>query len=463
LTAGHRAQGTGHRERPGLLIRGGTVWGENGGRRADVRIEGERIVEVGTLRPVAGEEVLDAGALDVLPGMIDAHVHIDDRIGRYELADTFPTASEIAARTGITALAGFATQRPGEALRAAVERCVARARGRSTCDFTFHITPTVWPWDWDEVAGLIGRGFSTFKLYTTYREAGLYTDYARLREVMTRLAPLGGRLLVHCEDDGILAAEAGRALDPADARGHGWLRPEAAEVSAIRKVMELAAATGCRAHVVHVSTAEGAAAVADARARCAVSCETAPHYLALEESALAGENGHRFLCTPPLRCAATRRRMEAAASSAAFDLFATDHCAFSTTDKDADRGEFRLVPKGLAGLGALVPLVFELLVRHHALPLSELVRRLAANPARLLGVYPRKGTIAPGSDADLVVLDRNGPARAVVSSLADCHETYPGRTTTLAFRHVLAHGREIVRDGGLVAAERTGGRCLASA
>jgi dihydropyrimidinase len=446
-----------------VLIRGGTVWGEDGGRRADVRVVGERIAEVGALAAHAGEGVFDATGLHVLPGLIDAHVHVDDHIGACELADTFPTASEIAARNGITTLAGFVTQDDGETVRQAVERCVARAAGRSHCDFTFHITPTGWPWEWREIEGLIGRGFATFKLYTTYREAGLFTDYRRLREVMGRLARLGASLLVHCEDDAELAGVAGSAVDPADARGHAQLRPEHVEVTAVDKVLDLAAGTNCRTHVVHVSTAMGAAMIKAARARARVSCETAPHYLVLDDSLLVGPAGYRYLCTPPLRGAATRARMEAAAAEGIFDLLATDHCAFARDDKDRYREDFRNVPKGVAGIGALVPLTFELLVKQHGLALSELVRRLAANPARLLGAYPRKGTVAVGSDADLVILDPQGPERPLVSSLSDCYETYPGRTTTLDIRRVFVGGREVVRDNVVLTAGRPGGRCLAAA
>jgi dihydropyrimidinase len=462
LKTGHRAQGTGHRGKHRLLIKGGTVWGEDGGRQADVRILGERIAEVGALAVRADEEVVDAAGLHVLPGMIDAHVHVDDHIGACELADTFPTASEIAARNGITTLAGFVTQQPGETVSQAVERCVARAAGRSHCNFAFHITPTRWPWEWREIEELIGRGFATFKLYTTYREAGLFTDYPRLGEVMERLAQLGASLLVHCEDDVELAGIAGTAVDSTDARGHARLRPERVEVTAIKRVLELAAGTSCSTHVVHVSTAEGAAMIREARGRARISCETAPHYLVLDDSRLAGAAGYRYLCTPPLRAAATRARMEAASIAGVFDLFATDHCAFARGDKDRYRGDFRNVPKGLAGIGALVPLTFELLVKKHGLSLSELVTRLAANPARLLGAYPRKGTIAVGSDADLVILDPQGPERAVVSSLSDCYETYPGRTTTLDIQRTFVGGREVVRDNVVLTAGRPDGRCLAA-
>ncbi|MDD5564695.1 MAG: amidohydrolase family protein [Thermoanaerobaculaceae bacterium] len=452
---------TGDREQPGVLVQGGTVWTPEGPRDADVRVAGESIVEIGDLAPLSGERVIEATGLHVLPGMIDVHVHVDDVIAGRTLADTFPTATELALRTGITTLAGFVTQRPGETLSGALERCRARARGRTHCDVRFHLTPTVWPWPWEETEALVAAGCTTFKLYTTYREAGLFTSYERLAVVMERLAPLGARLLVHCEDDEVLRAADASALDPGDAHEHARLRPEAAEVAAVERVLDLAARSACPVHVVHVSTADAVARIAAARSHAAVTCETAPHYLVLSDAALAGRNGHRFVCTPPLRAVATRARLEADAAGGAFDLFATDHCAFTRADKDARRDDFRAVPSGVAGVGALVPTLFETLVTRHHLGLGELATRLAANPAKLLGIYPRKGALAVGSDADLVVVDPAGPQRPVVSTLADAYETYPGRTTTWNVRHVLLRGEAVVADGANVESARPLGQMLA--
>jgi dihydropyrimidinase len=447
-----------------LLVAGGTVWDEQRGQRADVLVEGGTIAAVGALTgQVADVEVVDASGLDVVPGFIDLHVHVNDRIGGVEIADGFPSGSEIAIRNGITTLISFATQGPEESLAAAVGRWLAKAEGRSHCDVGLHLTPTAWPWDWQEVEALIERGFSTFKLYTTYRPAGLYTDYERLAEIMRRLARLDATVLVHCEDDEALARIEPASLDLRDPVSHTRLRPEQAEVTAIGRVLEIAARAGCRLHVVHVSTAEGLALIDAARRRQPVTCETGPHYLLLDEARLAGEDGRGFLCTPPLRPAATRARLEAAATDGSFDLFATDHCPFSRADKLAPRPDIRAVPNGLPGLGALVPLIFELLVVTHRRPLSELVTRLAANPARAAGLYPRKGVIWEGSDADLVILDPAGPPRPIVSTLADCPDPWAGRTTTLDVRGVLRRGEIVVRDGRLVGQGRPDGRVLAAA
>jgi len=436
------------------------VWTPEGARHADVRVVGETISEIGNLVASDREEVFDADGCHVLPGMIDVHVHVDDVIAGRNLADTFLTASALAARTGVTTLAGFVTQRPGETLTQAVERCRARAAGRTHCDVAFHLTPTGWPWNWTEIKRLVSAGCTTFKLYTTYREVGLYTDYDRLGEAMTRLSALGARLLIHCEDDEALASIDPSGMDLADPRTHAALRPERAEAVAVGRVLALAERTGCPVHIVHVSTADALARIAAARTRAAVTCETAPHYLRLSDAALAGTHGHRYLCTPPLRAEATRVRLEADAAAGSFDLFATDHCAFTRADKDAHAGDVRAVPSGLAGIGAMVPAMFELLVKRHHRPLGELAHRLAANPAKLLGVYPRKGAIAPGSDADLAVVDPNGPPHPVVSSLADAYETYPGRTTSLGVRRVLVRGRVVAQNGALLDPDHPRGRVL---
>jgi len=292
------------------------------------------------------------------------------------------------------------------------------------------------------VAALVARGFATVKLYTTYREAGLHSSYERLAEVMPRLAGLGATLLVHCEDDASLLDPEAEGADLADPYSHARLRPEAAEVEAVRRVVELSERTGCPTHVVHVSTADAAELVANARARgIPVSCETTPHYLLLESSCLGDPDGSRVLCTPPLRNETTRQRLEALAVAGAFDLLATDHCAFTKKDKDGWSGsDFRVLPCGIAGVGALAPLAFELLVRRHGRPLSELVRLLAAGPARLLDTYPRKGVVAVGSDADLAIVDPEGPPRPIRSTFADAWETWPGRTTTWTPRYVLRSG-----------------------
>jgi len=441
-----------------LLIANGRVVTEGGVLCGDVLVRDGRIAAVGSdLAGHAGRaRVIDAAGLFVIPGCIDFHVHADDEIGRWTLADDLGSASEAALLGGVTTIVGFATQRPGEELQTCAARYLAKVPARSRCDVAFHLTPTGERWDWAALTRLVGRGFGTVKLYTTYRQAGLYSSWERLAELLPRLAELGLRLLLHCEDDGVLSRVDATRLDLCDPFSHTLLRPPQAEVEAIEHALVLARQAGCALHIVHVSTARGARLVAAARPHQPVSAETCPQYLYLTEEALRRPEGYRLLCSPPLRNEDTRQLLGELVLAGALDVLASDHCPFSRRDKDIINGDFRAVPCGVPGLGALVPLAFELLTEQGGPGLEALVRMVATNPARLAGLYPRKGTIREGADADLVVLDPCGPLQPVRSTLADAHDPWAGRTTRLGFRHVLLRGVEVVRDGRLVDAEPAG-------
>lgn len=444
-----------------LLIANGLVHTMDGVVAGDVLVRHGHIAAVAPDLGgrAAGARVIDAGGRAVVPGFIDFHVHADDEIGRLTLADDFASASQVAIANGVTTIVAFATQRAGEALADTVNRYVAKIPRRSRCDVAFHLTPTGDDWDWAALARLAARGFRTVKLYTTYRQADLYSSWERLAKVMPNLGELGLRLLLHCEDDAVMAAVDLRQIDLCDPFSHTLLRPARAEVVAVGHAITLARQTGCPLHVVHVSTPDAAAAIEAARDHQEISGETCPQYLLLSDQGLRGPGGHRLLCSPPLRAEAERARLEALTAAGGLDLLATDHCPFRRGDKDHFNGDYRAVPTGIPGLGALVPLMHEWLVERHGHPLEELVRLLAANPARLAGLWPRKGVIREGADADLVVLDPSGPLRSVRSTLADAHDPWTDHTTRLTCRHVLLRGVEVVRDGVVLDVPPSGRAC----
>lgn len=434
-----------------ILVHGGRLVAACGLGEADVRIVDGRVAEIGALTPREGERAISAAGCLVLPGLVDLHVHLDDEVNGVAIADGFASGTEAAVRGGVTTVCSFVTQRPGKGLGESVARMVERAAGACHGDVALHLTPTGESWDWGTLADLTAAGLATVKLYTTYRSAGLFTADDRLELAMGRLARLGLGLLVHCEDEDELAAAAAAAVEPGDARGHGRLRPPLAEIRAVDRVVSAAARTGCRTHIVHVSTPEAAERVATARtAGAAVSCETGPQYLMLDDRALAPPDGHRLLCTPPLRSPAIRGALLRALLAGDIDLLATDHCPFTRADKDAHAEDFRRVPTGLPGVGALLDLAWELLVVDHHRSPSEVVRLCATMPARVAGLAPHKGALEPGADGDLVILDPDGPERPLTPTLADVWSPWQGRTTRLALRHVLLRGEEVVRDGELV-------------
>lgn len=431
------------------LVRNGRVASEGLVADADLLLEGGRVSAVGRdLGPA--EREIDATGCFVLPGLVDFHVHVGDRIGRFELADDYESGTRVAVKNGVTTLCAFVTQGPGSSLGEALRAARGRAEGRCHADVAWHLTPTRFEAaDWAEMENLALAGHRTFKLYTTYRGAGLFSDHDRLEEVFRRLGPLGVRFLIHCEDDALLESVDTSALDLSRASAHARLRPEAAELSAVEALLDLAAQRSVPLHVVHVSTVAAAERIREAKARQDVTCETCPQYLWLDESWLDRPDGHRWLCSPPLR--GNRERFRELAREGAFDFFATDHCAFRKADKDDwDGRDVRTVANGLPGVGGLLHHAWRIWAGEPARAAAEVSLLLSKNPAARLGLDGRKGALRPGLDADVVVLDPNGPSRSVRGTESDAYEPFPGFTSTLALRHVLVHGEPVVKDGDLV-------------
>jgi dihydropyrimidinase len=443
------------------LIRNGRVALDGSLQNLDVLVDGEHIAALG---PQAGDadQVIDAAGCYVLPGFIDFHTHVDDAIGPYYLADTYESSTRTALENGITTLCTFVTQGPDESLLTALLRARAKAEGHSHSDVLWHLTPTTFSaGDLATLQVLLAGGYRTLKLYTTYKAAGIFASYERIAELFQRFGPLGAKFLVHCEDDALIEAIDTTGLDLAKAFTHTLLRPEAAEILAIQKVVALALQHQASAHVVHVSTLEGARHLVANRAKGDLSFETCPQYLFLDESWLAREDGHRWLCSPPLR--GQRAPFLDLIRQGAADIIATDHCPFCTRDKDRwDGRDFRQVPNGLPGLGALPHVTWKLWEDNPDRAALGLSTHLSLNPAERAGLGDCKGSLRPGMDADLVVLDPKGPLHPLQSTATDAYEPFPGFTSPLAMRHVLLHGEVRARDGRLTDPKAPRGRLLQS-
>ena len=445
-----------------ILVRNGRVALDGSIQSLDVLVADGRIAAVGALEGTSADQVIDAAGCYVLPGFIDFHTHVDDQIGPYYLADSYESATRVALENGITTLCTFVTQGSDETLLQAMATARAKAEGRSHCDVLWHLTPTTFSAeDIATLRSLQAGGYRTLKLYTTYKSAGIFASYERIEELFRSLAPQGSQFLVHCEDDACIEAVDATGLDLAKAFTNTLLRPEAAEILAIRRVVDLALAHQAALHVVHVSTLEGARYLVANRARGDLSFETCPQYLFLDESWLAREDGHRWLCSPPLR--GNRAPFLELIRQGAADIIATDHCPFCARDKDSWNGQdLRDVPNGLPGLGSLPHVTWKIWEDDPDRAALGLATQVSLNPARRAGLGDRKGALRPGMDADVVILDPNGPQRPLRSTAADALEAFPGFASSLAFRHVLLRGEPRVQNGRLLQAQNPTGRPLQS-
>ena len=444
------------------LIRNGIVCSEDRLERADVLVENGTIADVRSGIPSAAvDETIEADGMYLLPGLIDIHTHLDDRIGLHELADTYESGTRVAVENGITTIFTFVTQQADETLSESVSRAQKKAEHRCHANYMWHLTPTRFDEaGWRDIPSWIERGFRTFKFYTTYKRAGIYSDYGKLDMLFARLAPMGVQFLIHAEDESILAGAETRRPDLTDPFSHALLRPAEAEIEAVNQIVRLAEKHGARVHVVHVSTPEGADIIASGKEHAPLTFETGPQYLFLDETRLQGPEGHRWICSPPLRSEQRRKELAAKAASGKVDLFATDHCAFLKRDKDARTRDVRDVPNGLPGIGALAPLILNLYEGRLPDGLVDFALRLSTNPAKVAGIYPRKGTIAAGSDADLVFMRLDGHERPVRSTYQEAHEPYPGCTTRLRIGRVLLNGTTVVMENRLVDPQNPQGRCI---
>ncbi len=393
-----------------LVLRQGIVVTADGRRHADIAVRDGSIVAIDDL--IAKErarETIDAAGCFVAPGFIDPHVHMSLPASGTVSSDDFSTGTIAAACGGVTTIIDFTTQQRGASLEQAVAARRSEADGKVAIDYGLHVTVLdAGERTLSEIARLAQDGCPSIKVYMTY--AGALDDAALVR-VMDAAATCGALTLVHAENHQIVTYLTQRLLregrtSPAS---HPLARPPFAESEAVTRAIALARATAASIYIVHVSCQESLAAIAQARADgLPVFAETCPHYLLLsdEEYARPGFAGAKYVMTPPLRPRRNWQPLWDGLAGGTLDVVATDHCPWMyETQKSRGKSRFDLIPGGIAGVETRASLLFCEGVNKGRLTLERFVEVLSTNPARIFGLYPRKGTIAPGSDADLVIFD----------------------------------------------------------
>lgn len=434
-----------------LLVQGGTVASPEGIFEADVLAQGQRIKAVGQGLPAMHDtRVVDAEGCYVLPGVIDSHTHIDLDTGLFQTADDWFIGTRAAACGGVTTVVDFATQFPGQTLPEAVEARLVEAQD-AVIDYGFHVMITGLPPDREhEIGDLVGLGTPSVKLYTTYRPF-YYAGDATILRLMEICGDYGVLPLVHCENDDLVTTQTEwlKASGKTSWRYHGQSRPPLAEQEAINRVLFLAEAAGCPVHICHCSTGRSVSLVADAVARGhRATCETCPQYLLLNEALYDGPEPWRYVLQPPLRDVEEMELLWTLLRGGLIDLMATDHCDYSRRQK-VDHEDFTQTPGGLPGVETLLPLMFTYGATEGRLSLPKIVDILCESPARLWGLWPSKGTLQPGADADIVVYD---PAEEKQIRSEELHYSgdytpYEGIAVRGAVKATIARGQIIYRQG----------------
>jgi len=451
-------------------IENGTIVTAESTFRGDLLVDGETIAAIeppGVLAAAPVDRVIDATGRYVLPGGIDAHTHLDMPLDdEVRSADDFESGTIAAAMGGTTTIVDYATQSRGGTLAEALETWQAKAAGRAVVDYGFHmIVSDFRPEVAAELDGIVAAGVPSFKLFMAYPDRLMLDDGAIFR-VLLAARENGARVCLHAENGHVIQVLVERALAAGHTapRWHAETRPARAEAEAVHRAAALAEIAGAPVFIVHLSSAEALEEVERARARGVdLAAETCPQYLCLSAERYDDPDfeGARYVMSPPLRAASSQAPLWRGLVDGAISTVATDHCPFRLADKARGRDDFSHIPNGAPGIETRLLLLWHEGVRAERLSLNRFVEVVATAPARLFGLYPRKGALAVGSDADLVLWDperRSTLAAATHHSRVD-YSPYEGREVVGGPETVLARG-EVVVDRGRFLGRAGRGRFL---
>ncbi len=439
------------------LITNGTVVTADGSYAADVLVDGETIAQIGASLAgggVSADETIDASGRYLIPGGIDVHTHMELPFGGTFAKDTFETGTRAAAFGGTTSIVDFAVQSRGKSLREGLDAWHAKAEGNAVADYGFHmIMSDVNDDTLAEMDGLVAEGVPDFKLFTAYPGV-FFSDDGAIFRAMQRTAKNGGLIMMHAENGlaiDVIAADTFSA-GTTDPIGHGLARYSVLEGEATHRVIRLAQAAGVPVYIVHLSAREALNAVRQARDEgLPAFAETCPQYLFLSLDDLGnGFEGAKYVCSPPLRPADHQEELWRGLVKDDLQIVSTDHCPFDFEgQKELGRGDFRKVPNGLPGVEDRMDLLHDGGVVAGRITRERWVEITSTAPAKLFGMYPRKGAIAVGSDADLVIYDpnRKHTISAKTHHMDVDYSCYEGREVQGASDIVMSRGTVIVRDG----------------
>jgi dihydropyrimidinase len=446
-----------------ILIHNGTIVTSTKTVQADILIEGEQIKDIATTIPIdRAHRVIDATGMLLLPGGIDVHTHLDMPFGGTTSSDDFETGTKAAAFGGTTTLIDFAIQPKGTKMRDALDTWWKKAENKASIDYGLHMIVTdLGECGLEDMDDMVKEGVASFKLFMAYPGV-LMVDDATIFQALGRTAKNGALICLHAENGGIIDVIVKRAIAEGKTAPiyHGLTRPVAAEAEAVHRAIAMSEMSGAPVYIVHLSSEEALNEVRAARDRgVPIFAETCPQYLLLSIDDLArpGFEGAKYVFTPPLREKHNQPKLWDGLKDDHLQVVSTDHCPFCFEDqKILGKDDFSKIPNGGPGVENRLQLLFHHGVNAGKITLNRFVELVSTTPARLFGLYPRKGELAPGSDADIVIWDPN--AEHLITSKTHhmrCdYSMFEGFQVKGNARMVLSRGEVIVENGKFQA--RTG-------
>lgn len=448
----------------GLILQGGTIVTDVKSYKADVRIENEKIAEIGADLFKEGDEIVPINGCYLVPGGIDTHTHFDLDVGTTITADNFETGTKAAIVGGTTTILDFATQSKGHTLSDGLREWHDKSRGRCYSDYGFHMAIT----DWNdttskEMEDMINEGVTSFKMYMAYKDT-LQVDDGIIFKALKRAKELGVLIGFHCENGDIISElinefKYNNQLSP---KYHQLSRPSDLEVEATYRLMKIAKAANAPVYVVHLSSKDALEEVKKARLDgVKVYTETCPQYLLLDDKLydLDGFESAKYVMSPPLRKKADNDALWKALEEGDIDAIGTDHCSFNYKgQKDIGINDFSKIPNGGPGVEHRMGLLYTYGVKEGKISMNKFVELTSTKAAKLFGMYPQKGSIEVGSDADIVVIDPE--MKNIISAENQTQNTdytpYEGYEVDCQFRHVFLRGIEVIKEGKLTVEHPTG-------
>jgi dihydropyrimidinase len=440
------------------IIRNGRIVTAADDYSADILIDGQRIATIGRSIDAQADKVIDAKGRLVIPGGIDPHTHMDLPFGGTSSSDDFETGTKAAAHGGTTTIIDFAVQYKGQALNEALDVWFRKAEGKASIDYGFHLICTDIPDSrLPELKSCIDQGITSFKLFMAYPGVFLVDD-ATIYKAMTTAAEKGGLICMHAENGVVIDAIVKKAIAEGKTapRYHALTRPTKAEAEGVHRAIALAEIAGSPVYIVHLSCDDALQEVTRARDMgVPVYAETCPQYLFLDYSVYEkpGFEGAKWVMTPPIREKWNQEKLWRGLQFNDLQVVSTDHCPFCFKEqKELGKDDFSKIPNGGPGVEHRMSLIYNGGVAGGKISLNRFVEITSASAARIFGLFPRKGTIAVGSDADIVIFDPNEEMTisAGTHHMNVDYSAYEGMRVKGVTKTVLSRGALVIEDGRYV-------------